>query len=78
MARALEANGAKVFILDINPAKLEEASKQSVSFRFSNRFCPFLYTAVADIKMHMHRNLGICSRFSAISRPRRAFSRRQK
>lgn len=31
MARALEANGAKVFILDINVAKLQEASNQSVS-----------------------------------------------
>lgn len=30
MARALEANGAHVFILDINAAKLDEASKTSV------------------------------------------------
>lgn len=33
MARALEANGAKVFILDMDSAKLEEAQKQSVSLR---------------------------------------------
>lgn len=45
MARALEANGAKVFILDINPAKLKEASKQSVSFPKRS-----LHTAVANIK----------------------------
>lgn len=33
MARALEANGATVFILDMNSTKLEEARKQAVNLR---------------------------------------------